>query len=1018
MMKKLLVSSPHLRCSAPCAIYPDLIGARSTWLRILVLMFCVGILGILFIAQDGFAEDYALILGGVGGEKSFYDEFWRATSRMHDLLTAEYGYSPENITFLFEDDGESPGLVDEKSTKANVQRAFSEIAQKIQSTDRFVLFAIGHATKTGRGLKFNLPGRDVSDADYAEGINQISAGQMILIFGFPYSARLVLQVSKTGRTIITSCSPREGYMRSGFGNIFIDAFSDGPTDTDGDDAISLLEAFLYTQDRVNVWYENDGSVQSEHPHLDDNGDGIPSRKELPADGEGLLAQRTFFGKRRSPLILATARPDSASPESNEMTAEAETVIELLEGEKKESDNLPKNGKKVFQRMSESEPEPASPSPPSRSTSIPYDFISEVDEGEINALIADAPKASTYPDSSAVVLWEAEVMDVNEDVSYVYSTRRVVKIFNEEGRKFGEISIPYTRGNDDITIHYARTITPDGRTVELDARNIVKDIPPPSAVEAGLFVDARFMHFTMPEMSDGCIIDYAYSSNNSGHLMRGEFWRQVYFQTAAPVKYYRFVVHTPKKQTLSYQINGTQIEPTITETNYTRAYTFEVHNVPPLHEEAFMPTIEDLAYSISISSLDSWENLIQWYATLIREQDYITKEIEGKTKTLLKGAWTQREKIKRLYEYIATHIDYVGIELGIWAIKPHPAPLILKEGYGDCKDKATLLSTMLAVAGIKSYPVLIPAGESRRVVREIPSLAYFNHMILAVEENDDGDLMWLDATAETCAFGNLPASDQDRWALIINPDFLMEDAPTESSSHDSSSETSEKMHNRLYRFAKSPTVSADRNLKRMVTQIQVESNLSVKATQEITVTGEFNTKLRSKLKYLPPEERGKFLKEYLELDDRAKLDRFEISSLDPMGDQMRMSLTWRCADYLFAIGRQFVLELPIVKHPYESLLSEEGRQYPVVLGKALTFEDEIVVNLAAPFVVDSVPENREIHNSVGFIQFSYTKSKRKLTMKQTTRFQHPRVEVNQMPALTEIVRVASNKGTKHVMLIQQ
>ena len=92
------------------------------------------------------------------------------------------------------------------------------------------------------------------------------------------------------------------------------------------------------------------------------------------------------------------------------------------------------------------------------------------------------------------------MNINEDSSYIYSTRRVVKIFNDRGHKFGKVSIPYTRGNDDITIHHARTLTSDGRVIDLDQRQIVKNIPPPSAVEAGLFVDARLMHFSMPEMS--------------------------------------------------------------------------------------------------------------------------------------------------------------------------------------------------------------------------------------------------------------------------------------------------------------------------------------------------------------------------------------------------------------------------------------------------------------------------------------------------------------------------------------
>ena len=504
-------------------------------------------------------------------------------------------------------------------------------------------------------------------------------------------------------------------------------------------------------------------------------------------------------------------------------------------------------------------------------------------------------------------------------------------------------------------------------------------------------------------------------------MQGEFWHQVYFQASVPVLHYRFAIRAPKKKTVYYQTNGPQSiggEPTITENRYTRAYTFEIRDVPPLREEAFMPAVEDLAYSINITSLDSWDKLMEWYGTLIREQDYVTPEIEQKTKDLLRGAWSRKEKIKRLYEYVATNIDYVGIELGIWAIKPHSAPEIFKEGYGDCKDKTTLLSTMLSAVGIRSYPVLISAGESSRVVREIPSLSYFNHMILAVEENDNGGLIWLDATAETCAFGDLPASDQDRWALIVNPDFLMKEREGIDQRLTSNSEEIGRMQEQLYRFAKSPTIEAAANLKGVETRIQVEDDLSVKVTQTLNVTGAFNTKLRSQLKYTNPDEQSKFLHEYMELDDRAKLEKVSIPKLDAMEDELKIVLTWRCEDYLFAIGQQYVLELPLVKHPYAALLSEEDRTHPVILGKAITFEDEVIVNVSSLFSIDSVPEDREIHNRVGSIQLKYTKSKRKMVMKQTLRFHHPTVHVNEIFDLKALVRQASNKGTKRVLLIQR
>ena len=171
-------------------------GLKSRFKAIYV---CLILICILFITPDTSARDYALIIGGVGGEKSFYDEFWNATSRMHNLLMEEYGYAPEHITFLFEDDGEMSGQVNGKSTKAGIEAAFADLQSRVQSGDRFLLFMVGHATKTARGLKFNSPGRDVSDIECAALIEQIPAEQMILILGFPYSARCRFS-SEQGRT--------------------------------------------------------------------------------------------------------------------------------------------------------------------------------------------------------------------------------------------------------------------------------------------------------------------------------------------------------------------------------------------------------------------------------------------------------------------------------------------------------------------------------------------------------------------------------------------------------------------------------------------------------------------------------------------------------------------------------------------------------------------------------------------------------------------------------------------------
>jgi hypothetical protein len=485
-------------------------------------------------------------------------------------------------------------------------------------------------------------------------------------------------------------------------------------------------------------------------------------------------------------------------------------------------------------------------------------------------------------------------------------------------------------------------------------------------------------------------------------MKGEYWRQTNFQTSEPILKYRFTIHAPKKMEFLYHVSGIDLQPKITETKYTRVYEFEAFDIPPIKEEKFMPALQDLEYSITISSLKSWNQLARWYYTLIREQDHITPEIQKKTGQLLFGAKDQREKIRRLYEYVAKNILYIGIELGIWAIKPHPAELVFKEKYGDCKDKTILLSTMLKAAGIKSYPTLISSGDSSRVIQEVPSLSYFNHMILVAETDEGSELIWLDPTVETAAFGYLPTGDQNRLAYIIVDE--------------------EKSY-----LAKSPVLPAEKNVKRVEMEIEVNPDLSISVKEDLFLSGSFNAEWRAKLKNIDPENLAERLRELAEMDTRAKMGKFKISDLNNMNEQLRITINYDCDDYLTPVGDAYLLKLPMAEHPYAALLSENIRNYPVAIGKNFTLEHEIQVKIPNTFTIQSVPEDAAIKSELrsnelnlkrtdlGETSVKYERTKDKVVMTQKFVLHQPIISVQQVPQLKELVSLASNDKTKYIML---
>src|SRR5439155_21618233 len=103
------------------------------------------------------------------------------------------------------------------------------------------------------------------------------------------------------------------------------------------------------------------------------------------------------------------------------------------------------------------------------------------------------------------------------------------------------------------------------------------------------------------------------------------------------------------------------------------------------------------------------------------------------------------------------VRYVAIELGIGGYQPHLADEVLKNRYGDCKDKVCLLLSLLAAAGIPGEPALVKTAGEGVLDTALVDLGQFDHMIARVQLGDE--VVWVDPTASSCALGYLPGADQ-------------------------------------------------------------------------------------------------------------------------------------------------------------------------------------------------------------------------------------------------------------------
>jgi len=79
-----------------------------------------------------------------------------------------------------------------------------------------------------------------------------------------------------------------------------------------------------------------------------------------------------------------------------------------------------------------------------------------------------------PGAAAVILFREVNRDDNGTTSHQDNYMRI-KILTEEGRKYGDVELPFNKGSEDIVNVRARTIKPDGSAVDSDVKVFEKTI---------------------------------------------------------------------------------------------------------------------------------------------------------------------------------------------------------------------------------------------------------------------------------------------------------------------------------------------------------------------------------------------------------------------------------------------------------------------------------------------------------------------------------------------------------------
>jgi Domain of Unknown Function with PDB structure (DUF3857)/Transglutaminase-like superfamily len=561
-------------------------------------------------------------------------------------------------------------------------------------------------------------------------------------------------------------------------------------------------------------------------------------------------------------------------------------------------------------------------------------------------LANAPLPSYDEKTDAVLLYSETSVTVISADKIRTQVREAYKILRPSGRVRGKVSVYFNPERKIRSLH-GWCIPAQGKDYEVKDKDAIEG----AYLQTGeLMSDAKLRLLSIPAPDPGNIVGYEYEIEEQPLFLQ-RIW---YFQEADPVRESHYSLQLPPgwEYKVSW-LNHPEVKPNQAGVN---SWQWTVNDVKGIREEPFMPPFKGVAGQMIVSFFTSsgvpalsantdWNAMGKWYSNLVGERVDASAEIKQQVSNLIASKVTPLQKMQAIAQFVQHDIRYVSIDLGIGGIQPHSAPDVFSHRYGDCKDKATLVRSMLREIGLDSYHVVIN-DERGSVTGDMPAHNGFNHVITAIKLPDDmadssliatmqhpklGRILFFDPTNELIPFGQLPGYLQANYGLLVTHEGgeLIE-LPQQPSGMNS-----------IRRTAKL-TLDAAGTLKGEVKEVRLGERASSERWRLRTVTKDTD-------RIQPIEDvLGSSLSSFH--ITRASLVNFQQTDL-PFG----FNYSFESENYAKNAGNLLLVRPRVIGNKGSGFLeTKEPRKFPIELEEPTRDTDTFEITIPPGYVVDDVP----------------------------------------------------------------
>ncbi|HTE24466.1 DUF3857 domain-containing transglutaminase family protein, partial [Flavitalea sp.] len=333
-------------------------------------------------------------------------------------------------------------------------------------------------------------------------------------------------------------------------------------------------------------------------------------------------------------------------------------------------------------------------------------------------------------------------NLSNQTNYIHYIRKIV---NESGiQNASEISVEFSPEYETLIFHYIRIIR-NGVVLNQLRLNDIKVIQEENDVDQYQYNGLKRAFVILKDIRKEDRIEAAYSLTGFNPVFNNKFTGNLDFANDNPIlNYYRTIIaDAPRK--LNFTYFGNCPKPQESTEGDSKIYHW---NNPPIglwESTSSTPSWFDPYPSVTISEFSNWSEVANWALNINNNYNFdIPASLKTKIIEWRKQSGGDDNEFTRLaLRFVQDDIRYLGLEIGVNTHRPHAPGEVFKNGYGDCKDKALLLATILRNQDIHAYAALVNTRIRGELINKAPSPYEFDHVIVAIEQ--PGGYKYVDPT---------------------------------------------------------------------------------------------------------------------------------------------------------------------------------------------------------------------------------------------------------------------------------